>query len=103
MTKTKKAKTKKAKVEEIKEDEKVKKHKPLYSVYTKINGIVNEVETDDIASAILASRPAFPKTPLTVRITKGKKTLDFYIQLQPAKRLYQNKITMKMFIKNLIF
>lgn len=92
------------KVEEIKEEKvEEEKAKPLYSVFIKINGKITEVETDDIASAILASKPVFLKTPLTIRITKGEKTLDRYIQLQPAKRLYQNKISMEMFIKNLIF
>lgn len=104
MSKTKNKQANAPKVEKVEEKvEKTKKHKFLYSVYTKINGIVNEVETDDIASAILASKPDFPKTPLTVRVTKDGKTLDRYIQLQAAKRLYWNDVSMKIFIKNLIF
>lgn len=97
MTKTK---NKSVKVEEVKV-EKVKK--PLYSVFIKINGKETEVKTDDIASAILSAKPEFPKTPLTVKITKGDKTIDRFLQLNSAKRLFGNSITMEMFIKNLLF
>lgn len=80
------------------------KAKSKFIVYTKLNGIEREVKTDDIAQAILDSKLEFPKTPLTVRVTNKKgKTLDRYIQLNQAKRMFIDKIAMEAFIKNLIF
>lgn len=94
MTKTKTEKKSVAK-ENVKE--------PTYSLYIKINDVVTETKTDDIAEAILSAKPEFPKTPLTIRVTKGDKTLDRFIQLPMAKKLFSNKLTMESFIKNLLF
>lgn len=74
-----------------------------YRVFIKVNGIVNDVFTDDVASTILALKPSLPKTNLTIRVTKGKVTRDRLLLLRDAKRLYSNEITMQMFIKNLLF
>jgi hypothetical protein len=101
-------KTKKISVESItpkeerKEEHKEEK-KGAYKVFIKINGIVTEGATDDIAAFILEKKPALPKTTLTIRVTKGKVMRDRFLQLQEAKRLYSNEITMAMFIKNLLF
>lgn len=100
MTANKKSTANKDKIEKVKKDN---KQVGEYNLYIKINDVVTEVNTDDIASAILDSKPEFPKTPLTIRVTKGNKTLDRYLQLQQAKRLYWNGVAMQAFIKNLIF
>lgn len=81
----------------------VKEKKKEYKVFIKINDKITEVETNDIASAILSAKPEWPKTPLTIRITKDGKTRDRYLQVKDAKRLFTNEITMQMFIKNLLF
>lgn len=105
MAKTKTTKKKLEDSEIINDIEKTvsKKKKGEFQVYIKINDTETEVTTDDIAGAIISVFPEFPKTPLTVRVTKDGKTLDRYIQLQQAKRLSYDKITMESFIKNLIF
>jgi len=74
-----------------------------YKVFIKVNGIVTEGSTDDVASFIMNAKPELPKTTLTIRVTKGKVVRDRFLQLQEAKRLYNNEITMIMFIKNLLF
>ena len=85
-------------------EEKVeKKKKGEYVVYIEINDVVTEVKTDDIRGAIISAKPEFAKTALTVRVTKGNKTLDRFIPLQRAKRMFWDKIQMDAFIKNLIF
>lgn len=89
------------KVEDKKET--VKKSEGQFIVFTKVNGITSEVKTDDIAKAIMSAKPELPKTTLVIRITKGKVVRDRLLQLQEAKRLYSNDITMEMFIKNLLF
>lgn len=103
---------KKTKTKSIKEDKVVnetstvetpKEENKLFTVFTKINGIEKTVKTDDIAKAIMAMKPELPKTTLTIRVTKGKVVRDRFLQLQEAKRLYSNEITMLMFIKNLLF
>ena len=78
------------------------KEKGEYRVFTKINGIENDVYTADVAKTILTSKPTLPKTNLVIRVTKGKVTRDRYLLLREARRLYSNETTMMMFVKNLL-
>lgn len=100
-----KTKTKKDVIKKVETKDEVveKKSEGQFIVFTKINGITNQVKTDDIANAIMSAKPELPKTTLVIRVTKGKVTRDRFLQLQEAKRLYSNEITMEMFIKNLLF
>lgn len=100
-----KTKTKKDVIKKVETKDEVVDKKPegQFLVFTKINGITNQVKTDDIANAIMSAKPELPKTTLVIRVTKGKVTRDRFLQLQEAKRLYSNEITMEMFIKNLLF
>lgn len=100
-----KTKTKKDVIKKVETKDEVVEKKPegQFIVFTKINGITNQVKTDDIANAIMSAKPELPKTTLVIRVTKGKVTRDRFLQLQEAKRLYSNEITMEMFIKNLLF
>jgi len=100
-----KTKTKKDVIKKVETKDEVVDKKPegQFLVFTKINGITNQVKTDDIANAIMLTKPELPKTTLVIRVTKGKVTRDRFLQLQEAKRLYSNEITMEMFIKNLLF
>lgn len=87
------------KPEEVKEEVK----KGQYHVLLKLNDKTYEVDTDDIEATILSYKPAVLKTSLTVRVTKGKKTLDRYLYLKDARRLFNNKITLMVFVRNLLF
>lgn len=100
MIKTKTKIVKKETTEKVVEN---KLPKGEFNVYIKINDVVTNVDTNDIASVILASKPDFPKTTMTIRVTKGKIVRDRYLQLQEAKRLYLNPIALEVFIKNLLF
>lgn len=106
MAKTKTRKDVIKKIEtKVESNEEVTPKKPegQFIVFTKVNGIANQIRTDDIANAIMAMKPELPKTTLVIRVTKGKVIRDRLLQLQEAKRLYSNEITMEMFIKNLLF
>ena len=81
----------------------VVEQKKVYHLYLKLNDKVYEVDTDDLEKSILEHKPAILKTSLTLKITKGKKTLDRYLYLRDARRLFTNSITLNAFVRNLFF
>lgn len=106
MTKTKTIK----KVEKVKKDDVVKEQKinnevkkALYHVFLELNDKTYEVDTDNVEEAILSHKPPVLKTSLTVKVTKGQKTIVRYLYLKDARRLFNNKITLMVFVRNLLF
>ncbi len=99
-------KTKATKVEGIivKKEVKLEKHSEgIYHLFIDLNDKTYELDTDDIGAAIMSFRPEILKTSLTIKVTKGNKTLDRYLYLKDAKRLFMNSITLEAFVRNLMF
>lgn len=74
-----------------------------YTVVIAINDETFKIKTNDIAEAIQSVKPEFLRTKTVVKVTKGKKTLDRLLYLQQGKMLFNNRITLESFVKNLIF
>jgi hypothetical protein len=105
MTRTKKA-PKETKIDEVVAEAPVKKEKPakgIYHLYVELNDKAYETDTNDIAEAIRALRPNVLKTSLVIKVTKDNKTLDRYLYLNNARRLFLNRLTLESFVKNLLF
>lgn len=83
-------------VTETKKDKKGEFH-----LYIKLNDKSFEVDTDNIVETIKSFKPAILKTALTIRITKGKRTIDRYLYLKDGRRLFTNDTTLDMFVRNL--
>lgn len=104
MTKTKTTKKVVQIKNEILETPEVKKEKKSqYHVLLKLNDKTYEVDTNDIGATILEYKPAVLKTSLIIKVTKGDKTLDRKLYLKDARRLFNNKITLMVFVRNLFF
>lgn len=80
-----------------------KKPEAVYHLYVKLNDKVFELDTEDIKTSLSALRPSLLKTSLTVRVTKGNKTIDRYLYLNDGRRLFNNKLTLEAFVRGLIF
>jgi len=95
--------TKKIK-ETIKPIKKAEEVKLDYHIYAELNDKVFETETNDIQQAIRDLEPKeLLKTALLVRITYRGKTIERYLYLREAKKLWINEYYLGHFIKYLIF
>ena len=92
-------------VEEIIKDEvvevKPKKVKFEYKLWAKLNDKEYEAETNNLDEAIFSLKPEILYTALHLKITKGGKTVDKYLYLKDARRLFTNSLTRFVFVKNL--
>lgn len=103
MARPKKEKTNEALEETIK-PVKVSKTKDILSVLVKINETPFEFTcntAEEVLEGILALNKDLLKTRLVVQVTKDGKLIDRLLQLQDAKRLFYNKVSQEMFVKNL--
>ena len=82
-------------------EKKVVKTKKEFHLYIKVNDIVNELETDDLAKSIVSFRPEFVLIPVSIKITKGGKTVDRYIQKREALRLFNNPLSLDVFVRDI--
>jgi DNA polymerase III alpha subunit len=102
MTKTK-TQTKVVKdVVDVKEEKKAKVSKGEYHMFLKLNDKTCEVDTNDIKETLLAHKPSLLKTSLTVKVTKGDKTVTRYLYLRDARRLFINEIALHIFVRNIL-
>lgn len=94
---------KKTKVVEVKDVKPIVEKKGAYHVFIKLNDRAYEVDTDNLVETILSFKPVILKTSLTLKITKGNKTIDRYLYLKEGRRLFTNNLTLEVFVRNLFF
>jgi len=104
-TKTEKKTETKIKEVEVIEEVEPKAEKLDYHLYAELNDKTFETDTNDIRSAILEIEPKeLLKTALLIRVTNKKgKTIERYLYLREAKKLWINEYYLQHFIKYLIF
>ena len=79
-----------------------KKETPkTYKLVVTVNEKVSETETDDLFSAIMSFKPDFIRTAVSIEVTKNGKTQQRYIYANRAKILFQNRITLEIFIRDI--
>jgi hypothetical protein len=83
---------------EIKETRETPK---TYKLVVTVNEKVSETETDDLFSAIMSFKPDFIRTAVSIEVTKNGKTQQRYIYANRAKILFQNRITLEIFIRDI--
>ena len=103
MARTKKKVEEAVDVVEVAEKPVKKAKKGAYHLFIDLNDKSYEVDTDNLEEAIASFRPEILKTSLTIRVTKDGKTLDRYLYLNPARRLFNNSIALEAFVRNLLF
>lgn len=96
MARTKSTKTVK-KVEEKKEEK-----KNLYHITIVIGSDVFDIETDDIASALLNDfHPLVVKSKVKFNIAKGDRRIERLVLPRLARRYFTNKLFAQVFAKNI--
>jgi regulatory protein YycH of two-component signal transduction system YycFG len=98
MAKPIKEKVKKPKVEKV---EKVKETPKTYKLVVSVNDTVSKTETDDLFNAIMSFKPEFIRTAVSIEVTKNGKTNQRYVYANRAKILFQNRIALEIFIRDI--
>lgn len=75
--------------------------KGAYHLYIKLNDKEHETDTDNLVESIQSYKPAILRTAVSIKVSRGGRTIDRYLYLKDGKRLFQNKLTLEMFIRNL--
>jgi len=79
----------------------IKETPKTYKLVVTVNEKVSETETDDLFSAIMSFKPDFIRTAVSIEVTKNGKTQQRYIYANRAKILFQNRITLEIFIRDI--
>lgn len=83
------------------EKKETKETPKTYKLVVTVNEKVSETETDDLFGAIMSFKPDFIRTAVSIEVTKNGKTQQRYIYANRAKILFQNRITLEIFIRDI--
>lgn len=73
-----------------------------YSVWVKMNGKEQTIETNDLEETIASLNVPWIHTEVYFKVSKGEKTAERRLLLNNAKRVLRNPFNRRVFINNLL-
>jgi hypothetical protein len=94
---------KKTKIKKVKKVVKKLQEVKLYKVEMIFNGETFLVKTNDLKEAIMSLKPEALQTELYITIQKGELEMTRKLTLVQGRKLFNDEMTLDIFITNLLF